>query len=204
MKPFSTLLILLGSLLCQAEAWSQPETAPAPGGTPEILGWAETVLLQPSALWLEAKLDTGAETSSLDADRLSLFERDGEEWVAFDLQASRDGHRVTQRIERPVERWVRIRSAASAQCPSVVDRRPVIRLQICVADQEINTEFSLRDRSGMSYPMLIGRRALALLGAVDAGRSHLHAPCQAAEITPVPSAAADRPTPDHPQDPDVR
>ena len=168
--------------------------------SPVILGWVESVVLQPSGLQLEAKLDTGADSSSLDADRLSLFEREGQEWVSFGVDGSMHGHVVQQTIELPVSRWVRIRSAAG------VDRRPVVRMPICLAEQAINAEFTLRDRREMTYPVLIGRKALTLLGLVDSSRTHLFSPCkEGASIEPMVTPSSDgKSTLDRPRDPDVQ
>ena len=149
-----------------------PQAVLAAPTVPVIHGWVEWATLEPDNLQLEAKFDTGAETSSLDADRLRLSEHDGKEWATFELQASQDGHSVTRTLAFPVTRWVRIRSAAG------LDRRPVVRMRVCVGHQEIDAEFSLRDRSEMTYQLLLGRRAISLLGPVDAGHTHLLGTCQ--------------------------
>ncbi|MEN8720357.1 MAG: RimK/LysX family protein, partial [Oceanococcaceae bacterium] len=46
-------------------------------GPVEPAGWVEKVRLLPGEIPLKAKLDTGAKTSSLHAEDISLFERDG-------------------------------------------------------------------------------------------------------------------------------
>lgn len=148
---------------------SAPAAVPA---APTVYGWVEWASLEPEDLQLEAKFDTGAETSSLDADNLRLSERDGQEYATFELRASQGGHAVTRTLSYPVTRWVKIRSAAG------VDRRPVVRIEVCVGTQSIDAEFSLRDRSDMTYQLLLGRRAIALFGPVDAGHTHLLGSCR--------------------------
>jgi hypothetical protein len=49
----------------------------------EILGWVEYAKLPALDLELKAKLDTGAETSSLDARIIKKFRKDGKRWVRF-------------------------------------------------------------------------------------------------------------------------
>ena len=49
-----------------------------------------------------SRIDTGAETSSVDADHVVSFERDGEKWVAFNLVNRETGekHRFEKKIKR--------------------------------------------------------------------------------------------------------
>ena len=119
---------------------------------------------------LEAKLDTGAETSSLDARNIEAFERDDEPWVRFRLEGERQGEAASQWVERPVLRRVKVRGAGG------VDHRYVIRLQLCIGHQTYEEQFTLRDRSRMAYPALLGRRTLEHLGLVDVRRQHLQQP----------------------------
>ncbi len=50
------------------------------------LGWREWVALTDwDVPYVKAKLDTGARTSSLHAFDLESFDRDGEEWVRFEI-----------------------------------------------------------------------------------------------------------------------
>ncbi|MFD2405896.1 ATP-dependent zinc protease [Azorhizophilus paspali] len=113
------------------------------------------------------KLDTGALTSSLDAKDLRRFERDGDEWVRFDVEVTdKDtGKLIDSRFERRVLRNVKVRGAGGAE------RRPVVKMQICIGKQIYEEEFSLNDRGKMNYPVLIGRRTLGHLGLVDVSRT---------------------------------
>ncbi len=49
----------------------------------EIVGWVENALLVGPDINLKAKLDTGAETSSLDAVIIKKFRQRGKRWVRF-------------------------------------------------------------------------------------------------------------------------
>ncbi|MDR8017714.1 RimK/LysX family protein [Pseudomonas guguanensis] len=141
--------------------------ATAADKTPRILGWVEEGLLLPEQVSVKIKLDTGALTSSLDARDLEAFERDGEKWVRFkvELKDSKTGKPVSLPFERRVERNVRVRGAGGAE------RRPVMSMRMCIGDQVYDEQFSLNDRDRMLYPVLIGRRTLEHLGAVDASRT---------------------------------
>ncbi|MNY48090.1 hypothetical protein D3C86_1833970 [compost metagenome] len=103
----------------------------------------------------------------MDAKDLERFEKDGEKWVRFNVEVkdSDTGKMVSIPFERRVERSVKVRGAGGAE------RRPVVKLKMCIGDQVYNEEFSLNNRGKMLYPVLIGRRTLEQLGAVDASRT---------------------------------
>ncbi len=129
-----------------------------------ILGWLEEVSLDGGSLKLEAKLDTGADTTSLHATETETFERDGAQWVRF--QAG-DGDGNVQEFEKPVARTVRIRSATGRS------ERYVVKMDLCLGGIRATTEVNLADRDGLSNPMLVGRSFMADTILVDSGREHL-------------------------------
>lgn len=131
-----------------------------------LAGWAEPVSFQKLQLSLKAKLDTGARTSSLNASSIKLFQKDGEQWVRFAVPR-RDG--ATRKFERPLHRMSRVRRAGTAP-----ELRPVILLEACVAGIRRIAEFNLRDRSGMRYPVLIGRSYLRGDILVSSNAENLH------------------------------
>ena len=49
----------------------------------KVIGEVEPVYFLPMKSPFLSRIDTGAETSSVDADHVVSFERDGEKWVAF-------------------------------------------------------------------------------------------------------------------------
>jgi len=131
---------------------------------PKIVGWIEPVTLSGGQLRLEAKLDTGADVSSLDARELRIFERDGRRWVSFAVP-DRKGRRL--RIERPVERMMEIKKASGG-----AQDRPVVMLKVCLDGVERLTTVNLVDRERLSTPMLIGRSYLEGHFAVDSARTN--------------------------------
>lgn len=135
---------------------------------PAIAGWLERAKLVPGEVVVEAKLDTGANTSSLHAPVIQHFARDGKRWVSFDI-VGRDGQNV--RIERPVVRTARVRSALGSG-----QSRPTVRLGICVGNVYRITEVTLADRSRLDVPLLVGRRFLEGHLLVDSAKRELHEP----------------------------
>lgn len=140
--------------------------------TPTSYGWIEKGLILPTNVAVKMKLDTGALTSSLDARAISLFKRDGKPWVRFMLVVADadSGKVVKQRFERRVERSVTVRGAGGQEL------RPTVSMSICLGDKVYEEWFTLRDRSTMIYPVLLGRRLLAELGPVDASRTFTRQP----------------------------
>lgn len=133
---------------------------------PRIYGWVENGLLLPENLPVKAKLDTGAQTSSLDAKDLRRFERDGEPWVRFTVEVKEQGKNRRVTFERKVVRDVKVRGAGGEE------RRPVVLMSICIGERRYDEQFSLNNRSKMIYPVLIGRRTLEQMGVVDVSRTY--------------------------------
>ncbi len=153
-------LALLGGLGCALML----TTAGGAGADRMIAGWVENVRLYPGNYLVAAKLDTGADSCSLDAADITGFQRRGEKWVRFNV-VDRDGKNQT--MEAKVVRMVRIKRHNVAP-----ERRPVIRLGICLGNTFAQTEVNLEDRSGFEYPMLIGRNFLAGRVTVDPGAKY--------------------------------
>lgn len=135
----------------------------------EIFGWVERVKLLDGDVSLKAKLDTGAANSSLDATDIRRFRRGGERFVEFTVTDPDSG--VELRLEKPLVRNVRIiRHDGNHQ------RRPVVKLPVCLGDRIRQVEVNLIDRSNFIYPMLIGRSALEGFALVDSGQTFQHRP----------------------------
>jgi hypothetical protein len=141
-------------------------------GELQIVGWIEKVRLYPGNFLVHAKLDSGAEYSSLDATDMEIFERDGKKWVRFDLEEKREGKKLT--IEQPLLRWAPIKR--HNQEPQ---RRPVIRLGVCLGNIYQETEVNLINRKNYQYRMLIGRKFMEGVVAIDPGAKYTVEPaCQ--------------------------
>ncbi|SDG71930.1 Uncharacterized conserved protein [Pseudomonas benzenivorans] len=134
---------------------------------PKVFGWVEEGLLLPEKVSVKIKLDTGALTSSLDAKDIERFKKDGEKWVRFSvtLKDSDTGKLTSTTFERRIERNIKVRGAGGAE------RRPVVLMKMCIGNQVYNEQFSLNNRGKMVYPVLIGRRTLENLGAVDVSKT---------------------------------
>lgn len=148
--------LLLAGFTC-AGALANESTLP-------VAGWLEYATL-PSGLKLHAKLDTGAETSSINAVGIEPFTRDDEDWIRFSLTDPK-GRKAT--LERTVVRTATIKRHFGEK-----QERPVVNLEICVGSVKRYAEVSLVDRTGLNYPLLVGRNFLGGALLVDSGHTYL-------------------------------
>ena len=132
----------------------------------KILGWVESAFLADPEIELKAKLDTGAETSSLDARIIKKFKKSGRRWVRFAIIDRDSGDEFILVRER-------IRTIGVVQHEGANQIRPVVMLRICVAGEWLDTEVSLIDRSEFNYSLLLGRSTLASFALVDPGSTFL-------------------------------
>ena len=132
--------------------------------TKQTIGWLEYAHIGEANMRLEAKIDTGADTTSIKAKILKKFSVDGQAWIRFRLM---DDHWHTAVLERKIERYVRIKRKMA---PSI--RRPVIRLGICIGNIYRDVEVNLSDRKNFKYQLLIGRNYLHDVYLVDAAQRH--------------------------------
>jgi hypothetical protein len=135
-----------------------------------IHGWVEKVMIKPENVELKAKMDTGATTSSLNALNKEIFERDGQEWIAFDIINPEDED-DKKRLEREIVRYVRIiRHDGNHQ------RRPVVSMELCMGAHRRDADISLTDRTELTYQVLIGRNHMEGIILVDSGHTYLQPP----------------------------
>lgn len=134
----------------------------------QVSGWVENAALLHGDLILPAKLDTGADHSSLCAESLTEFEKNGKPWVRFQVTGAGGESRW---IEAEMLRSARIKSRCGER-----ERRPVVKLGLCVGKVFRDVEINLVDRRQFEYPLLVGRSFLAPGIIVDPSRTHLTPP----------------------------
>jgi len=143
----------------------------SPKGSRPIIGWRERVDLPGLKVFgLNAKVDTGAKTSSLHVDEVSA--------LSGSKGASRLRVVIAYADERGIERTVRcdVQGSGMRRVKSSTghtEQRHVIVTMLRLGTEEYPIEITLSDRSDMAFPMLIGRGALRKRFLVDCGRSFL-------------------------------
>ena len=154
------ILLLCGAVPPSAQA-HEAEGKPGNRQTPApiMLGWAERARIFPGNLPIQAKLDTGANTSSLNVEKYQIIERDGKKWVRLTARNRANGRRDYE-LE-----LVRISKTKNHHGPLV--QRPVVRLEICIANIRKTAELNVSRRKDFIYKLLLGRRFLANAITVD-------------------------------------
>jgi hypothetical protein len=134
-----------------------------------LLGEVESVYIDEVKTQFATRIDTGAESSSLDARNIVLFERNGVEWVRFDVMTN-GPDQPGNTYESKVERFVRIKQDANTGD----DRRPVIHAHLKIGKYSAETDLNLTDRSHLDFPLLLGRKFMKDIAIVDVGQTYIH------------------------------
>lgn len=119
----------------------------------QIIGQIEYVDILPEGIRQKARIDTGAETTSIGAFDIEYFERDGKSWVKFKVLQRSSGK--TTEFTKRVVRNVRIKRHGAKNI-----RRPVIKMTLAMGSIKKKIEVSLTNRSKFDFPVLIGRNFL--------------------------------------------
>ena len=143
---------------CEAPA----EVVPDPSAAKMTVGAVETIRITPPGISVPARVDTGADSNSLTATDLVYFERDGDDWVRFDVAVDAGAHT----IERKVLRHVRVLQQSDVEGT----RRPVVVLRVQIGDLFGSFEFNLSDRTHLRHPVILGRGFLMDTMLVDVSR----------------------------------
>ncbi|MBW4670148.1 MAG: RimK/LysX family protein [Cyanomargarita calcarea GSE-NOS-MK-12-04C] len=145
---FISLLSATGCSLQKTQAVNSSEQQT------QTVGWIEKAKIPGVEKEIKAKLDTGATTTSINAKILEKPDKESESGGMIKFQFN-DGKKNTEVFERPIVRWVRIKSREGKDI-----RRPVVRMKLCVAGRWIEEEVNLADREDFNYSVLIGRNML--------------------------------------------
>ena len=117
-----------------------------------IIGGVERLYVEDIKVPFHARVDTGAEISSIDAMNVTPFERDGEKWVAFEIVNRSDGKK--KKKKKPLKRKTTIKRTLKQE------QRYVVKLKVRMGKNLVTAEFSLNDRSKFDYQVLIGRNII--------------------------------------------
>ena len=132
----------------------------------ETIGEVEWAYVEPGDLALEARIDTGAATSSIHAEDIRLVEKDGKRWVQFSLTDPTTNDKIS--LERRLHRRILVKQKGE----DVEDRRYVVRMWITLGNNRTWIDVSLSDRDDYEFPLLLGRNMLMDHFVVDVSKHH--------------------------------
>lgn len=116
---------------------------------------------------IDAKVDTGAYTSSLHAHHISPITGKGKEYVSFYLLDPSHPAYNNRKLTVPVHKQKSVKSSNG-----IIQQRFIISTEIKIFDKLIPVQLSLTDRSEMKYPLLLGRRLLKNRFLVDVSKTN--------------------------------
>jgi hypothetical protein len=145
-------------------ALSIPIVATAFASGRHMVGWLEKARIFPGGYRVSAKIDTGADNSSLNVREFTEFQRDGEEWARFTVI---DDSGKQHKLEKKIVRLAKIKRHYGPR-----QERPVVLLGICVGAVYREVEVNLVDRSKFKCPLLVGRSFLAGALTVDPSQTY--------------------------------
>jgi hypothetical protein len=137
-------LLLLGVACAACIGWIHGPDAPEPK---HVIGPTETVEIAEASMDLLARVDTGARTTSVHAEGIKV---DGG-FVSFEL-AGPCGARVPMRL--PIAKTQEVRSATGSE------ERIFVELTLEHDGRAKSVLVNLKNRSHMTYPLLLGRNWL--------------------------------------------
>lgn len=119
-----------------------------------VIGRLERVDIPEWELYdIEAKIDTGAYTSSVHCHHIQLDSDNS--MVEFKLLDPTNDSYNNRTLKMPVYDTHQVKSSNG-----ISENRIIVKTSIVITATEIETQLSLTNRSEMKYPLLIGRRLL--------------------------------------------
>jgi hypothetical protein len=116
---------------------------------------------------IDAKVDTGAYTSSIHCHNIEIIDKDGENKVRFNL-LDPSHPMYNKEFLLPINSKREIKNSFGQ-----VEERYIIKTQVLLFGELFDIELSLTDRSKMEYPVLLGRQLLHNRFSVDVSQIDL-------------------------------
>jgi hypothetical protein len=146
---------------------------------PALAGWREYVHLPELGIGpLRAKLDTGARSAALHAENITVYVKNNQTRIRFDVPARTGSHRV-KRCDLALADARRVKNTGGRS-----ELRHVVETQIRLGDSVWVTHITLTDRTDMGVPMLLGRATIKNRFVIHPGRSFM--------LTRIPAHPASR------------
>lgn len=134
-----------------------------------MIGWREWIGLPDLGIAaINAKVDTGARSSSIHAFDVERFARRGVSMVRFVLHPVQRKAKPAVACESKLLEYRTVRNPGGRE-----EERPVISTTVTMGTESFPIELTLDRRDNMGFRMLLGRQAIRGRFIVDPGRSFL-------------------------------
>lgn len=144
--------LILGRKLSEGEMWINTRTNDLLNAAP-LLKAGHIEVAQVEGMRFPVKLDTGADISSINAQRIKTFQRNGKPMVSFTYENDLG---MQQRFTREVVDTMRIRAREGEEA----SERLVVQMTVRLGELEKTINVNLKDRSRFHYSMILGKNFL--------------------------------------------
>lgn len=117
---------------------------------------------------IKARVDSGAKTSSIQANNIKLFYKETEEWVSFEVNPIQVNRSICIKCEAKIHAKRSVKSSMG-----ISEDRLVIKAPITMGDETFDIELTLANRDSMEFRMLLGREALSNRYLVNPSTTYL-------------------------------
>ena len=105
---------------------------------------------------IKARVDSGAKTSSIQANNITIFSKKTEKWVSFEVYPIQQNESISITCEAKIYAKRLVKSSMG-----ISEKRLVIKAPITIADLTYDIELTLaNNRDSMEFRMLLGREVL--------------------------------------------
>ncbi len=133
-----------------------------------LVGWKETLDLPELGIFgVEAKVDTGAASSVLHCNAYKIIHEDGQDWIICELIINFETEE-TKTLKLKLYKTKLVKSSFGQE-----EKRFYIRTTAALYNQVFGIKISFRNRSQMTYPMLLGKNFLYKRFLVDVSKENL-------------------------------
>lgn len=148
---------------------ASPNVQPVNEPKRKTIGWREWVAMPEFGVTeIKAKVDTGADNSSLHAFNIERYVEDGVEMVRFEIHPRQRKKKPSIDCIAPVAAERKVKNPGGRS-----ELRPVIRTTLIVAGERVEALVNLTTRDEMTFRMLLGRRTVRKHFLIDPGRSYV-------------------------------
>ncbi len=127
---------------------------------------------------VKARVDSGAKTSTIQANRIKTFIKDGQEWVKFEINPIQDNRSIVISCEERVTGRKLIKNTSG-----ISEERLVFQTSMKLGEQIFNVDLTLANRDSMEFRMLLGRDAFKDKFLVDVSREFAQGEISDEELT---------------------